>query len=218
MKHLCYVLVVATCYACTTGQADTKASDLALDSLAAATDPETIALDSLNQTGSAAIDADGADAEGTGSLAADGVYTITNNSLSVGDPFDFSLDTTTIRDLLGIVTFTTTEYPAGKDDYGGEYSAFTYYEAFSDKTTLSFYSYSGKHHADIYHPNLIIKNNIFVGITRQEFIDRMSLEGNGPYEAKVFTINDDYGSMSFYFDGDDKDALNRIYVYYEEGD
>jgi hypothetical protein len=219
MKQLCYVMIVATCYACTPGQADTQADVQALDSVIVETD--TVAIDSAELQ--AEMDEEGHDEDVTeidpdqitGTLSADGEYTITNQGIYPSDPFGFSLDTTAVRELLPDATFKYTEYPGGKDEYGGEYSGFTYFEVFSDKTTLSFYSYSGKHHADIYTPDLMMSRQIHVGMTKETFIENMALNGTDPNNAKVFTISDDYGSVSFHFDGD---ILQRIYVYYEEGD
>lgn len=214
MKALYCLSIAWVAFACAPATRETQAID------SAAVELDTVYLDSAGMSqeeleesshdeGVAELDTN----ISTGTLSDDGEYTMTLQGSYVVDPFGFSLDTATIRELLPNAVIKYTETPAGKDDEG-EWTAYTYYEIESGKNKLSFYSYTGKHYAVIYTPVLVMKHEVVVGMTKADFIDKMTLTGDDPWKANVFTINDDYGSTSFYFEGD---TLEHIYVSYEEG-
>ena len=141
-------------------------------------------------------------------------YEILHQSGLVSDPFDFSLDSAYLQEVLGEDAIITSSITPPGEDEEGTYDGYSFYEVSAGKTQMSFYSYSGKHYADIYTPALSVANGVAVGMTKQDFVDKMGL-GEDAIKARKFTINDDYGSMSFFF-ADDK--LTNIYVSYEEGD
>jgi hypothetical protein len=139
------------------------------------------------------------------------VYTIANDYSFVSSPYDFDLSATTIESMLGPEAKTSVEEFEGGEDYDA-YSITTI--TFKD-SKISFYSFAGKHFADIYTDLLPFRNGIKVGMTKQDFIKAMALEGEDALKATTYEMLDDYGSMKFSF-RDDK--LYNIYVSYEEGD
>jgi hypothetical protein len=139
------------------------------------------------------------------------VYTISNEYSFVSSPYDFDLNSATIESMLGAQAKTSVEEVEGGDDYDA-YSISTV--TFKD-SKISFYSYPGKHSADIYTDLLPFKNGIKVGMTKQEFMKAMAIGGEDALKATVYELTDDYGYVKFSF-RDDK--LHNIYVTYEEGD
>jgi hypothetical protein len=140
-------------------------------------------------------------------------YIIQDGYSYIVDPFAFSLDSAAIKEILGEdAIITVVETPGGEDE-DGTYSAYSYYEVTSPDAKMSFYSYSGKHYADVTTSKIPFRNGVAVGMLKSDFITAMNLPKEAS-KANTFTINDDYGSMSFDFD---EEKLSRIYVNYEEG-
>jgi hypothetical protein len=143
-------------------------------------------------------------------------YFIQSQQSYVSDPFDFTLDSSVVAQLLGPDVVITSRYTPGGEDEEGSYSDYTFYEVTAGDTRMSFYDYSGKHYADISTDALPLKNGIKVGMTKENFLFAMGIDDQNAHTADTFTINDDYGSiMSFYFVGD---VLSNVIVNYEEGD
>jgi len=148
-------------------------------------------------------------------------YVITNQPDYISNPFEFSLDSLSLVNLLGPeVEIESVTTPAGEDELG-PYPSFTHYDvSYTDSTgtsKLAFYDYGGKHFGDISTPKLVCRNGIAVGMDKSAFLAAMDLSGNSMAQlASTYTLNDDYGFMSFYFGDDGK--LFGIYVSYEEGD
>lgn len=214
MKILLAVICAASLCACSP---TTTESASTADTTVAELDTTTFAeTDDAPPEDASMYDADPGDKAPTGKLDGDNYSIFAQSSMvSVSSPFDFSLDSASLMDLLGEETrIEATIAPPGEDEMG-PYDGYTYYELKSGKTTLTFYSYSGKHTADIYTDKLTVGGGIAVGMSLDEFIEKMFLDEEAK-NARSFTINDDYGSMSFYFDTEDK--LININVYYEEGD
>jgi hypothetical protein len=207
--------MIGALYACAPAQRETASTDTT------AVESDTVAIADNAENNSEVIeDADMYDADpGEVSETEDGrlvgdTYEMFGQSYLIQNPFSFSLDSTSLMNLLGEDTeITSQSTPAGEDELG-PYDGYTYYTVRSGETELNFYTYSGKHYGDIYTPLLEITYGIKVGMTKEEFLGSFSF----PDEAKKatrYTINDDYGTMSFFFE-DEK--LVRIYVNYEEGD
>lgn len=202
------VLAVAFIAACSSPKSET-----AVDSTNVA--PDTVSLQASVETGTSeetsSSESQSEEAVETGRLNDSGEYMIANQPSYITDPFAFALDSATIMDLLGEeTTIESTQAPGGDD-----YEAYSFYRVKNGKTSLSFYSYSGKHFADIDTPLLPMRYDIVIGMAKAEFLEKMDLSGADAEGADVFTIDDDYGSLSFYF-GEGK--LVRVYVSYEEGD
>src|ERR1041385_1835078 len=105
-------------------------------------------------------------------------YVLENQFRYISSPFDFNLDSATVMELLGPGTLITSQYtPPGEDQYGGAYEGFYYYDVMAGDTKLSFYSYSGKHHADINTPSLPLKNGVKIGMTKTDFLIAMGKIG-----------------------------------------
>jgi len=207
MKKILCAIIIGTACACAPAQKETASNDTT-----------AVELDTTFAGDEAVEDTEMYDAD-PGEVKADGrwngdEYEIFNTEDYIVHPFNFSLDSATVQELLGeeaVITSRTT--PAGEDDMG-TYQGYTFYEVKAGETEMSFYSYSGKHYADVYTPKLVFSDGVVVGMTKAKFIETMGL-AEDTSEAKKFTINDDYGQMMFIFDGD---RLANIYVSYEEGD
>jgi hypothetical protein len=139
------------------------------------------------------------------------VYVSRNEFSYISDPYDFSLNSTAIEDLLGEEARTKVqEFEAGED-----YSAYTYTTIIYRDTEISFYDYSGKHTANITTPQLPLKNGIVIGMKKVDFLNAMGYIGANASKAAVYRLLDDYGQMEFSFRAD---TLYNVYVHYEEGD
>lgn len=214
MNRIVIILIAMCVWACSPSATETTAT----------TDSTTVTIDSTTLVASlddepveedaSMYDADPGDTAPRGQL--DGQkYEIYNQSYLVSNPFDTGLDSAALMDLLGeeaVITSTITE---GGQDEMGPYDGYTFYELKYDKTEMSFYSYSGKHNADIYTNKITVANGIAVGMKLEDFIAQMELPEEAR-QATSFIINDDYGFMGFYFDHDGN--LTSISVHYEEGD
>lgn len=145
------------------------------------------------------------------------VFEIPNQWSFISDPYDFELDTETILNLLGEeARLTETKFEAGEDEYGGNYDAYSYYTIEGPGAEISFYSYPGNHNATITTPVLPLKNNVSIGMSKTDFINAMSIISEDSLSTVTkFTLHDDYGYMYLLFRAD---TLNKIHVYYEEGD
>jgi hypothetical protein len=139
------------------------------------------------------------------------IYEITTQPGFISDPFDFELSAETLKNILGPETQVMEEEFEGGEDY----SAYTYVTVSCKDNELKFYSYSGKHFADINTSRLALKKGIRIGITKTSFLDKMELNGDDASYANTFKIYDNYGEMEFRFKAD---TLSHIYVSYEEGD
>jgi hypothetical protein len=194
----CLLIIVAT--ACTTGQKETTSDADSTTQVIEADSAERFFASERNDTTS-------------GSMI-NGEYVLANQYSYISDPFDFSLDSATVAKLLGPdVEFTSHYSPAGEDEEGS-WSEYTFYEVQAGDDKMSFYTYSGKHYADINTPAVPFKNGVKVGMTKTDFLLAMGIDDQIARDADTFTINDDYGSMSFYFSSD---TLRNVYVSYEEG-
>ncbi len=142
------------------------------------------------------------------------VFVIEGGYNYISDPFEFSLDSATLQEMLGEdAVITSQSFPGGEDELG-TYGAYSYYELAATGVKMSFYSYSGKHFADVDTSSVKFRNGVVVGMSKDEFIKAMSLPEEA-LEKDLFKIFDDYGQMSFTF-VDNK--LINVYVSYEEGD
>jgi hypothetical protein len=142
-------------------------------------------------------------------------YVIKNQDGYISSPFDFNLDSATVLGLLGEETVIKSRYTPAGEDQVGSYEAYTFYEVEAGDTKMNFYDYGSKHYADIYTPALGLKNNIKVGMSKDDFLVAMSIDDQRAHDLNIFSINDFYGDMSFYFEND---VLIRVRVDYEEGD
>ena len=212
MKKILCAMIIGATYACAPTQSETTSNDTTAVEL----DTATIADNEPAEGDEPVEDAEMYDAdpgEVNGRWNGD-EYEIFNTGGYITNPFSFTLDSATVQQLLGEeAVITSRSTPAGQDDMGA-YDGYTFYEVKAGKTEMSFYSYSGKHYADVYTPKLEFNNGVVVGMTKAKFIEAMGLSQD-TMEAKKFTINDDYGQMMFIFDGD---LLANVYVSYEEGD
>lgn len=145
------------------------------------------------------------------------VFEIANQWSFISNPYDFELDTETVLNLLGEEARLKQEnYEAGDDDYFGQYDAYSYYTIEGPGAEISFYSYPGKHYSTITTPVLPLKNNVRIGMSKINFINAMSIISEDRLSTVTkFTLHDDYGYMFFLFRAD---SLNKIHIYYEEGD
>ncbi len=139
------------------------------------------------------------------------VYVVLNQYSFISDPYDFSLNTASIEDLLGEEAQTKVEEFEGGEDY----SAYTYSTITFNDTEISFYDYPGKHFSNITTPLLPLKNGIKIGMKKEDFLQAMSFVDASATKAIVYRLVDDYGSMDFSFRAD---TLYLIYAHYEEGD
>ncbi|MEJ0030724.1 MAG: hypothetical protein WDO15_10300 [Bacteroidota bacterium] len=207
MKIFVPGLLIIVAIACTPAQTETTTAD----STAAG----------FTADGTQVIEADSAERfftsernDTTSGSMVNGEYVLANQYSYISDPFDFSLDSATVAELLGPDVEITSQYsPGGKDDEGS-WSEYTFYEVKAGVNKMSFYTYSGKHYADVYTSALRFRNGVIVGMTKADFLSAMSIDDQVARDADTFTINDDYGSMSFYFTSD---TLKNVYVNYEEG-
>ncbi|HEY0769080.1 MAG TPA: hypothetical protein VGD31_02010 [Sphingobacteriaceae bacterium] len=141
----------------------------------------------------------------------DTIIYVPNQWAFISDPYDFSLDTYSVRELLGDeVTEKVEEFEGGED-----YDPYSFYTLTYGDTKLQFYSYPGKHFSTITTPLLPLKNEIKIGMTRSDFLKAMNFKGDSLSYATLFTRSDDYGYMNFRFRAD---TLNLIYASWEEGD
>jgi hypothetical protein len=129
----------------------------------------------------------------------------------LSDPYGFPLDASTIENLLGEKAETKVQEFEGGEDY----SAYTYSTITFEDSEISFYSYSGKHSSTIRTPLLPLKNEVMIGMKKEDFLTAMSYDDVNTSEANVFRLFNDYGSMNFSFQAD---TLYLIHAYYEEGD
>jgi hypothetical protein len=139
------------------------------------------------------------------------IYEITTQPGFISDPFDFELNAETLKNLLGPQTQIMEQDFEGGEDY----PAYTHITVTCADNELKFYSYSGKHFADINTSRLPLKKGIQIGISKASFLDKMELTGDDASYANTFKIYDSYGEMEFSFKAD---TLSHIYVSYEEGD
>jgi hypothetical protein len=141
---------------------------------------------------------------------------IPNQYSFVSDPYDFPLDAQTVADLLGEgAEIKEEQTEAGEYEDGTTYEAYSYYTIEGRHDKISFYSYPGKHFSTIKSALLPLKNDIKIGISKQDFITNMGFDGDSLMTVTLFRLSDDYGSMDFLFRAD---TLNTISAYYEEGD
>jgi hypothetical protein len=206
LTTLMVVLIIACACSSPKSESVVDSTGVAADAVA----PDTVAL----EASASALPIE-ADAEvGSGGLNSDGEYVITSEQSYIYAPFAFLLDSAAIMEILGEDATIEANYTPSAEDDEGRYEAYTFYRVKYGETSMSFYSYSGKHFADIKTPLLPMKYEIVVGMEKGVFLEKMSLSGEEAENADVFTINDDYGSMSFYFS---EGKMTRVYVSYEEG-
>jgi len=208
LKSLAAFVVTLCVAACSTPKAETGSS---ADSLVATADSTDSELQYVDDAPPDEATPDGSDTPNGG----DGEYRIENqNAGLIIDPFRFTLDSATVMEMLGEeATITSIHTEGGVDAEGETYRSYAYYEVTFGSSNLRFFDYSGKHFANIYTPLIPVGDSIVVGISKELFIEKMDLEENA-MASDVFTIVDDYGSMSFTFR---EGKLFYIYLYYEEG-
>lgn len=141
----------------------------------------------------------------------DTIIDVPNQWAFISDPYDFSLDVSTIKELLGEGAESKEENFEGGEDY----EPYSYYTVTHEKAEMSFYSYPGKHFSTITTPLLPLKNGIRIGMSKQAFLSAMNFVGDSTSNVTLFRLMDDYGSMEFRFRAD---TLNMIYANWEEGD
>jgi hypothetical protein len=196
--------------ACSTSQTETTAND----STALQLDTTELQFQNNDDTTDAPAP-ESVDGSLQGSLDENGAYVIEGTYGYVSDPFGFSLDVESLQEILGEKMFVKrTDTEGGEDEDGQRYEGYTYYEVSYGETELSFYSYTGKHHASIVTPLLVMKNDIRIGTRRADFLENMSINDSSALGAKSFLLNDDYGSLRFTFEAD---TVSLIRVFYEEG-
>jgi hypothetical protein len=139
------------------------------------------------------------------------VYLSQHQFSFISNPYDFSLDASTIENLLGEQAQTKTESFEGGEDYG----PYTYTTITLGDNEISFYDYAGKHFSNITTPLLPLKNGIKIGMKKADFQTAMGFNGELTSTVNIFRLVDDYGNMDFSFRGD---TLYLIYARYEEGD
>lgn len=138
------------------------------------------------------------------------VYVSPNQYSFISDPYDFSLDASTIENMLGEGAEKEVEEFEGGEDYGPyKYTTITY-----QTTSIGFYNFDGKHFSTIDTPLLPLKNGIKIGMKKEDFITAMGFDVNAS-QATLYRLVDDYGHMDFTFR---MDTLSLIYAHYEEGD
>lgn len=202
-----FVVVIASC---STQNTETASS---ADSTAAPQD--TVFLSAAPTDGRVDETGDSPDQSDSTDVVEGGEFILTNQYSYISSPFGFSLDSASLVEILGEGVEITSVYTEGGEyEEGGSYPGYTYYEATFENNEVKFFDYSGKHWATIYTPLLPLKNDIKVGDTKESFIEKMEITNPNAIKADTFTINDDYGWMSFYFtDG----VLTSVSVSYEEG-
>jgi hypothetical protein len=141
----------------------------------------------------------------------DTVIDVSNQWAFISDPYDFSLDVSTIKELLG----EQAEFKEENFEGGEDYEPYSYYTVTYNESKISFYSYPGKHFSTINTPLLPLKNGIKIGMAKRDFLSAMNFTGDSISHVTLFRLFDDYGSMEFRFRAD---TLNVISAYYEEGD
>jgi hypothetical protein len=205
MKQTTVFALIIILVACTpSGKANENSS---VDSFTAVADTiSTPVLTAANEEKQVTIITGGLTIKG-----ADTILDVQNQWSFISDPYDFSLDVATIKDLLGEGAVSTEENFEGGEDYG----PYSYYTVKDGETEIKFYDYPGKHFSTITTPLLPLKNRIRIGMSKVAFLNAMNFASDSTSHANLFRLSDDYGSMEFRFRAD---TLNMIYAYWEEGD
>ena len=137
-------------------------------------------------------------------------YEIPNESNFISEPYDFPLIEDSLKVRLGPGAAAEVKEFEGGADFG----AYFITTVKGGESNVSFYSFSGKHSANIYTPQLPLKRGIVVGMQRADFLKVFGIDENATATTQ-FTISDTYGSILFTFSGE---VLYNIDVFYEEGD
>jgi hypothetical protein len=140
----------------------------------------------------------------------DTIYTSTRQDMFVSDPYDFYLDAHTIEELVGEKVKTEEKEFKGGDDY----DAYTYTTVEFGTTSISFYSYPGKHSCRITTPLLPLKDGIKVGMKKEDFLKTFSFDDDKAPTVSIYRLYADYGYMDFTFK---EGVLETVYAFYEEG-
>jgi hypothetical protein len=130
--------------------------------------------------------------------------------LAIPDIFAFSVNSEkeNLANLLG----KTAKYKEEKFPGGEDFEPYTVSYLTFGETELMEYSYGGMHSAYIDTPLLSLKEDIKVGMEKDEFLQKFKLPS---LNENVFVIRDEYGSVTFnFFNG----TLKGISFYYEYGD
>jgi len=139
------------------------------------------------------------------------VLEISSTKLPLSNPYDFKLDAEKIKSLLGPNATMETQKVAVVDDNPG----YTMYTINDNNARIKFASDQRSHNAEIQTRALRLKNGITVGMLKESFVKKMSIENSAASKATLFKLYDDYGFMNFYFKSD---TLNLIKIEYAKGE